>query len=99
YLKGFELDENKDKFLRELQNEYKGVSPKVFNHLIIALKKTERLKEASNKALKESFENAIKPENQNQSNFNATLSKDPDEQIINSIQQKIKEIINENALV
>ncbi len=99
YLKGFIAKENKDKFLVELKSEYKGVEPKAFNHLIIALKQMGKLKEVSNKAIKESFEIAIEPKKQNQSNFNATLKKAPDAKIIKSIKQTINEIIEKNTLV
>ncbi|WP_157757600.1 hypothetical protein [Pseudalgibacter alginicilyticus] len=100
YLDKFQLDENKAKFLKILNEKYKGVEAKTFNHLIMVLKDRLYLKPASNIEYRESFTEAIEPIVQKKQNFDKFFRDNtPDPTTYKIIKEQIDAIIKENTLV
>lgn len=99
HLQGFNLPENKAKFLAELKKLYNGAEPKTFNHLIEALRDLSIIKIVSNKATREAFELEIVPQKQTPSNFNNYFRNNSAEpKLLKSIKSEIEMIREENQL-
>lgn len=102
YLQKFDLPENKVKFLNALKNDYSDATPKIFNHVMIALNELGYLKPASKTEYRQAFEKALSREPQSKQNFDKQFEIDPstlkNTKFYEGIKSNIREIIQSKTL-